>query len=144
MTYNLDGVKMNKVNKGKKMPKSSYELELAQNENIEFIQFRYTDEGIHEIMIKTNLNRMLMMDEPELENVECNQRDFNLADHGECLIGFKGEYEQYITNLAFYKVTRVGFKPNKSVTTANLNSSMISEPSSQGVMRLASIRSEYS
>lgn len=93
MTYNLDGVKMNKVNKGKKMPKSSYELELAQNENIEFIQFRYTDEGIHEIMIKTNLNRMLMMDEPELENIECNQRDFNLADHGECLIGFKGEYE---------------------------------------------------
>ena len=65
MTYNLDGIKMTKVNKGKKMPKASYELELAQDEHIEFVQFRFTDEGIHEIMIKTNLNRMLMMDEPD-------------------------------------------------------------------------------
>lgn len=29
ITYNLDGVKMTKVNKGKKMPKSSYELALS-------------------------------------------------------------------------------------------------------------------
>jgi hypothetical protein len=144
MTYNLDGIKMTKVNKGKKMPKASYELELAQNEQIEFVQFRYTDEGIHEIMMKTNLNRMLMMDEPELENIECNQRDFNLCDNGECLIGFKGEYEQYITNLSFYKVTKVGFKAstNPAGATGGLLSSM--GDSSQGVMRLASIRSEYS
>ncbi len=37
-------------------------------------------------------------------------------------------------------MTKVGFKANKSSTTANLNSSF----SSQSVMRLASIRSEYS
>ncbi len=36
VTYNLDGIKMTKVNKGKKMPKSSYELELARDEHIEF------------------------------------------------------------------------------------------------------------
>ena len=67
-----------------------------------------------------------MMDEPELENVECNQRDFNLSDNGECLIGFKGEYEQYITNLSFYKVTKVGFKVSTKPAgpTGGLNSSM--------------------
>jgi hypothetical protein len=37
VTYNLDGIKMTKVNKGKKMPKTSYELELAPNEHIEFV-----------------------------------------------------------------------------------------------------------
>jgi Zn/Cd-binding protein ZinT len=71
MTYNLDGVKMTKVNKGKRMPKTSYELELATNEHIEFIQFRFSEDGIHELLIKTNLNRMLMMDEAEHENLEC-------------------------------------------------------------------------
>ena len=37
ITYNLDGIKLTKVNKGRKMPKTSYELELASNEHIEFI-----------------------------------------------------------------------------------------------------------
>ncbi len=93
ITYNLDGVKMTKVNKGRRMPKTSYELELATTEHIEFIQFRFSDEGIHELMIKTNLNRMLMMDEAEHENLECQQCDFNLADNGEVLIGFKGKFD---------------------------------------------------
>ena len=75
------------------MPKTSYELELATTEHIEFIQFRFSDEGIHELLIKTNLNRMLMMDEAEHENLECQQRDFNLADNGEVLIGFKGKFD---------------------------------------------------
>lgn len=86
---------------------------------------------------------MMMMDEPELENIECNQRDFNLSDNGECLIGFKGEYEQYITNLSFYKVTKVGFKVSSKPATGGLTSSM-GESFQGGVMRLASIRSEYS
>jgi hypothetical protein len=33
---------------------------------------------------------MLMMDEKEHEDLECEQVDFNLADVGESLIGFKG------------------------------------------------------
>ena len=144
MTYNLDGVKMTKVNKGRKMPKSSYELELAQDEHIEFVQFRFTDEGIHEITLKTNLNRMLMMDEPDQENLDCKQRDFNLADTGDCLIGFKGEYEQYINNLAFYKVTRAGFKITKQPANGGNLTSSLGESMNGGVMRLASIRSEYS
>jgi hypothetical protein len=37
ITYNLDGVKMTKVNKGKRMPKTSYELELGSTEHIEFV-----------------------------------------------------------------------------------------------------------
>jgi hypothetical protein len=34
-----------------------------------------------------------MMDEAEHENLECQQRDFNLADNGEVLIGFKGKLD---------------------------------------------------
>lgn len=71
MTYNLDGVIMTKANKGRKMPKTSYELELASNEHIDFMQYMYNKEGIHEVVFKTNLGRMLMMDEEESESVEC-------------------------------------------------------------------------
>ena len=111
LTYNLDGVKMTKVNKGKKMPKTSYELDLGSNEHIDFLQFRYNDEGIHEVLLKTSAGRMLLMDEAEHENLECQQRDYNLSDNGEALVGFKGKFDLYITNLAFYKATRVGAKP---------------------------------
>ncbi len=37
LTYNLDGIKMTKVNRGKKMPKTSYELDLSPNEHIDFL-----------------------------------------------------------------------------------------------------------
>lgn len=93
------------------MPKTSYELELASNEHIDFMQYMYNKEGIHEVVFKTNLGRMLMMDEEESESVECLQIDFNLADMGECLIGFKGQFDNYITNLSFYKAARLGAKP---------------------------------
>jgi hypothetical protein len=62
---------MNKVNRGNKMPKSSYELDLGPNEHIDFLQFRYNEDGIYEVTLKTNLGRMLMMDEEEHENLEC-------------------------------------------------------------------------
>ena len=45
---------MSKINKGKRMPKTSYELDLAEDEHIEFVQFQFTEEGIREIMMKTN------------------------------------------------------------------------------------------
>lgn len=90
MTYNIDGVKMTKLNKSKKMAKSSYELNLGPKEHIEFVQFRKGEEGIYEIMLKTNEGRMLMMDEPEHDDLECEQYDYNLSDNGEVLVGFKG------------------------------------------------------
>jgi hypothetical protein len=65
MTYNLDGVIMVKNNKGRKMPKTSYELRLSANEHIDFLQFMYDDEGIHDVVFKTNLGRALIMDEDE-------------------------------------------------------------------------------
>ena len=90
MTYNIDGVKMTKLNKSKKMAKSSYELILGPKEHIDFVQFRRGEEGIYEMMLKTSEGRMLMMDEPEHDDLECEQYDFNLADMGEALVGFKG------------------------------------------------------
>lgn len=63
LTYNMDGIKMTKVNRGKKMPKTSYELTIAPNEHIEFMQYRFSDEGIYEVVLKTSEGRMLMMDE---------------------------------------------------------------------------------
>ena len=69
MTYNLDGVIMVKNNKGRKMPKTSYELRLSANEHIDFLQFMFDNEGIHEVVFKTNLGRALMMDEHD-ENRE--------------------------------------------------------------------------
>lgn len=90
ITYNIDGIKMTKINKGKKMPKTSYELDLSPNEHIDFLQFRFNEEGIHEVVLKTNMDRMLMMDEAEHEDLDCEQLDFNLSDVGEAFIGFKG------------------------------------------------------
>jgi hypothetical protein len=57
---------------------------------------------------------------------------------GEALIGFKGQFDNYITNLAFYKATRIGFKRKrpKAQQTGGLQES--------GVMRLASIKSDFS
>lgn len=37
VTYTLDGIKISKNNKGKKMPKTSYELELKEHEHLEFM-----------------------------------------------------------------------------------------------------------
>jgi hypothetical protein len=79
LTYNLDGVRMTKLNKGKKMPKTSYELQLAPQEHIDFMQYRFNEEGIYEVVLKTSEGRMLMMDEREHEDLdECEQLDFNL------------------------------------------------------------------
>ena len=63
MTYNLDGVIMVKGNKGKRLPKTSYELTLGPTEHIEFLQFVFSEGGIHEMVFKTNLGRSLLMDE---------------------------------------------------------------------------------
>ncbi|TNV76362.1 hypothetical protein FGO68_gene6686 [Halteria grandinella] len=127
---------MTKVNRGKKMPKTSYELTLSPSEHIDFMQYRFNDEGIYEVVLKTSEGRMLMMDEAEHEDLECDQLDFNLSDAGEALIGFKGQFDNYISNLAFYKATRVGFKTVKRKQQQ--------QDQHEGVMRLASIKSDYS
>lgn len=61
------------------MPKTSYELTISPNEHIEFMQYRFNDEGINEVVLKTTEGRMLMMDEAEHEENDDNQQlDFNL------------------------------------------------------------------
>lgn len=118
VTYTLDGIKMSKINKGKKMPSTSYELDMGENEHIEFIQFQYTTEGVREIMIKTSEGNMLVMDEETgNDGGDCYIRDFNLADNGEALIGFKGKYGRIIKSLGFYKATRI----NENVIIKNKN-----------------------
>ena len=37
VTFNLDGILLTKMHKGSRKPKTSYELEIAHNEHIEFI-----------------------------------------------------------------------------------------------------------
>jgi len=63
VTYNLDGLIFNKNHKGSKMPKTSYELNLGHEENIEYISVHYTNDGIHDIILKSNLGNMLVMDD---------------------------------------------------------------------------------
>ena len=51
------------------MPKTIYELELSPDEHIDFLQFRFNEEGIFEVLLKTSLGRMLAMDEAENEDL---------------------------------------------------------------------------
>ena len=78
---------------------------------------------------------MLLMDEEEHENLECRQCDFNLSDSGDALIGFKGHFDMYVNNLAFYKATRIGYKIPKKQTKSGVDT---------GALRLASIKSDFS
>ncbi|CDW72965.1 UNKNOWN [Stylonychia lemnae] len=107
VTFNLDGLVFNKNHKGTKLPKTSYELQLAQNENIEFIQVNYSDEGIHDIILKSNLGNMLVMDDEYGNDGDLQTVEYNLGDDHDALIGFKGMADDYITKLSFYKATRV-------------------------------------
>ena len=68
---------------------------------------QFTEEGLREIMLKTSKGNMLVMDEHEgEEEEEVETRDFNLADEGEALIGFKGKYgPKIIKSLGMYKAT---------------------------------------
>ena len=69
------------------------------------MQVQFTEEGRREIMLKTSKGNMLVMDEHEGEE-EVETRDFNLADEGEALIGFKGKYgPKIIKSLGMYKAT---------------------------------------
>ena len=63
VTYNLDGILVTKVHRGKIKPKTSYELELESDEHLEYMQIQYDEDGIHEILVKSNLGHMLVMDE---------------------------------------------------------------------------------
>ncbi len=111
VTYDMDGIKMTKVNKGKKLPDTSYELEIAKDEHIEFISFHFDEEGIRDLIIKTSHNNMLVMEEDEQhknnEDDYVETLDFNLSDNNEALIGFKGMYGKTIKSLGFYKATLV-------------------------------------
>lgn len=125
ITYNMDGVLMTKLNKGKKMPDTSYELELSKDEHINYISFHFVEEGIIDLIIKTSHNNMLVMEEDEKYRKKYGEDyietlDFNLSDNDEALIGFKGMYGRTIKSLGFYKATRIireeeeGAKKNKS------------------------------
>ena len=39
--------------------------------------------------------------------------DFNLLDSGEACIGFRGEFDDVITNLAFYKARVINERPRQ-------------------------------
>ena len=88
VTFNLDGIILTKIHRGSRKPKTSYELEIQKDEHIEFMQIHYDDDGVREILLKTNLGHMLVMDENH-GNERFLTREINLADSNEGLVGFK-------------------------------------------------------
>jgi hypothetical protein len=88
VTLNLDGIIITKFHRGSRKPKTSYELEIHQDEHIEFMQIHYDVEGVREVLVKTNLGHMLVMDENH-GNERFLTREINLADSHEGLVGFK-------------------------------------------------------
>ncbi len=46
----------------------------------------------------------------ETQNDTYETKDFNLADQGEALIGFKGKFGRFIESLAFYKAQRIDYQ----------------------------------
>ena len=117
VTHNMDGIVITKLHKGNRKPKTGYELELQSDEHIEFMQIHYDEEGVHEILVKSNLGHMLVMDESHADHKAQNfeTKEINLADGHEALVGFKTQFEDYLTNLAIYTATRVGFPSSNSL-----------------------------
>eukprot|EP00347_Sterkiella_histriomuscorum_P017675 403348427 len=108
VTFNIDGLVFSKTHKGKNMPTCSYELELQKDEHLQFISAHYNqDEGIHDILLKTNMGNMLVMDDNEYDgdHNHIETMEINLADENAALVGFKGMFEDNITRLSIYKAT---------------------------------------
>lgn len=104
VTYNIDGIILTKIHKGSNRPTSSYELKLHNDEHLVFISAHHSEDGIHDIILKSNHGNMLVMDE-ESERINSGAFDtteINLEDHNSALVGFKGMFEDSITRLSIY------------------------------------------